>query len=817
LIETIRIAGSAATDGGASKGATSAIQIATAHVRLLDDCLMAPKRHALGTSIRDPLSVFSPPASPPPAVTQPVAAPSHSLRDGKPISTRLLKVLRSSGAPVGACLSLFALLLVSATLTTAPIAHAQELAQGLLADDAPTQLPGIVVETNAPPPPISTPSARDPGPAAQARQRTPRRVRQSAQRTATPRAASTRRRRSAPTAQTTVAPVEAPTPEITSANRGADDLADVSVAATVVGATEIERARSGGATPARLLEGLPGIRLSQAGGAGSTTDVRIRGAESDQTLVLIDGIRVNDPASTGSEFDFSVLTTANVGRIEVLRGPQSGLYGSDAIGGVVNIVPRKGNGPARAFAEVEGGAFNTLSQLAGVSGSSGGFNYAFAASNFRTDGFNRRTGGTEKDGTEKQSITGNVGYDWSATETLSLRLGYYRVRADLDGLSGDEADEVTRQLFDAALKGTFASFNGLALTTVKAYSNTTERDFLDFGSRRSLFEGRRTGIEAQTDVAIRDVDRFSFGGRYEQLTGESTDISERSGRITPRYDVRETHKSVFALYTFNPFDRLSLTAAGRTDDFGTGDWEATYRLSGAYRIPETGTKIRASYGTGAKAPTIQQRNETSETFFCTFFSNVPFTGNPDLEIEKSRGWDIGIDQALFNERVVVSATYFENHIENLIQFACADDFQSATFINLPSAKISGVEVAGEWRVTDWMRLRGSYTYTDAVDEENDARLRRRPEHVGKLTLAVEPTDGLVVSATVLGQSFHFDGTRERNKVDGFARLDMAAEYTMSPSATLFLRAENLTDEDYQEVRNFATAGRSAYAGVRLRF
>lgn len=701
-------------------------------------------------------------------------------------------------------------LLLSTAFTVS--ASAQDAAT---VDNAPTLLPGIVVENNAPPPPIATPSARDPGPAAQARRRTRPAVRRAVRRRQAARPATTG---SSANAQPSVArAVEAPTPEITSANRGADDLADVAVSATVIGSTQIERVRNGGATPSRLLEGVPGVRLSQSGGVGGTTDVRIRGAESDQTLVLIDGIRVNDPASTGSEFDFSVLSSANVGRIEVLRGPQSGLYGSDAIGGVVNIVPRKGSGPFSAFGEVEGGSFGTFSQQAGASGSNGGFNYSFAASNFKTDGFNRRTSGSEKDAAEKQSFAGTFGYDFTSTETLSLRLGFYRVRADLDGTNGDEEDEVTRRLFDGALKGTFASFNGLALTTVKAYSNTTERDFLDAGSRRSVFEGRRTGVEVQTDVTVRKVDRFSFGSKYERLSGESTDKSERSGTVTPRYDVTETHRSAFALYTLNPIDRISLTAAGRADDFGNEDWETTYRLSGAFRIPETGTKLRASYGTGAKAPTIQQRNETSETFFCTFFSNVPFTGNPDLEIEKSRGWDVGIDQALFNDRVEISATYFENHIENLIQFACADDFQSATFENLPSAKISGVELAGEWRITDWMRLRGTYTFTDAIDEENDLQLRRRPKNITKATLAVEPTEGLVMSATVFNQSSHFDGSRERNKVEGFTRFDMAAEYTVSPSATFFVRAANLTDEDYQEVRNFATPGRSGYAGIRLRF
>lgn len=585
----------------------------------------------------------------------------------------------------------------------------------------------------------------------------------------------------------------------------------------MIGPVEIERARGGGAEPGRLLEASPGVSVRRSGGVGGTTDVRIRGAESDQTLVMIDGVRINDPANTGSEFDFSVLSVVNTERIEVLRGPQSGLYGSDAIGGVVNIIPKTGEGPPSGFAEVEGGSFSTFSQRAGVSGSAGRFNYALGLSNFRTSGFNRRTSGSERDGAEKQAVSGVFGYDINATDELTLRLGYYRVRADLDGTGGDERDEVTRELLDSALTYRFDSFGGLVTTRVTGYANQTDRDFLDFGSRTSVFTGFRTGLETQSDVTIRDVDRLAFGGRYARIGGESTDTSERTGAVTPRYDVVETHGSLFALYDFNPFDVFTLTVAGRLDDFGTGDFEGTYRLSAAYRIPETGTKFRASYGTGAKAPTIQQRFEDTTTFFCDFISDNPFTGNPDLEIEKSRGFDVGIDQSLFGGRLDVSATYFHNAIKDLIEFTCNDTNTAATFENLPSATIQGVELAGEWRIVDGVRLRGTYTYTAAVDDADGTRLRRRPDHIAKVTLAVEPFAGAYIAATLVHQSEHFDRPRERNPVDGFVRLDLDAEYTLSPQATLFLRAENLTDEIYQEVRNFATPRRSAYVGVRVRF
>ena len=685
-----------------------------------------------------------------------------------------------------------------------------------------TPLPGIVVETYAPPPPIRNRSARDAGPAAQARKpSTPQRQSVAA---ATP--ASPATQRPADSGAAGADSGEPTTLEVTTPNRTSEDIGRTASAVTVIGATEIERARGGGASVADVLKASAGVDVRSAGGIGSTVEVQIRGADSDQTLVMIDGVRMNDPASTGSEFDFSVLSLSNVARIEILRGPQSGVYGGDAIGGVINIVTLQGGGRPSSFAEIEGGSFGTLSQRAGSTGSVGRFDYGIGLSNFKTDGFSRLAAGTETDGAEKQSAAATFGYRFSDDTGLSARLGYYRVRADLDiNSSGNRDDEVTRELFDGALTGRTKLFDGFVAARATLFANESRRDFKECQNAdcsrdiTSEFRGRRAGMELQSDIALGPLGTLTIGGRIERISGASDDVAAPAGTRTPRYDITENQKAAFAGLIMTPTDAFTLSAAIRTDDFDNGIVEPTYRFAAAYRFEEAGTKLRASLGTGAKAPTIQQRFENASLFG----GGLKVSGNPNLRVETSRGWDVGIDQSLFGGNVEVSATYFENDIEDLIDFTSSG--ATGSFVNISSARISGVELAASFSVFAWLRLRGTYTNLDAQNLVLNEPLDRRPDHVGKATVEFQPSDRLYMSLTAIAQSDHFGrssrsssgGSRTRNLTDGFTRLDANAEFNLTDSATIFLRAENITDNVYQETLGFNTPERSVYTGLRMRF
>ncbi len=603
---------------------------------------------------------------------------------------------------------------------------------------------------------------------------------------------------------------------VITASRFPEQAGKVGSAVTVITRNQIKSANA--ENVAELLETVPGLTVNQAGGVGGSTSVFIRGAEPDQTLVLIDGIRVNDPASTGSEFDFSVFSLGNVERIEILRGPQSGVYGSDAVGGVINIITRKGEGEPRVAAEVEGGSYATFTQRASASGAKDGFAVSMSASNFRSSGFSRFSGGTENDATRKRSINARLDYDDpAAVWGVTVIAGRYEVDAELDSVglsrSRDSSDTSFKVLQIASASARLNLMDGAFQNKLTAFLADSDRDFFDDDGfdadpatdlpGTSFFRGQSRGLEYQGDLAVRGVDRLSFGGRIDKQSATSFDAFEPVG-IVPRYNVEETWRSAFAIYSFNPTEVFNLTGAVRADEFGAVGTEATYRLTAAYRIPDWGTKLRGSYGTGAKAPTIQQR-----------FENSPFaTGNPDLDVETSKGFDVGIDQEFRGGAVILSGTYFSNDIEDLI--SCEGGFP-CTFINVDTAEIDGVELSGRWRAADWITLKGAYTYLHAIDAETGLALARRPEHAFNAKVILRPLDELTFSASATYVGERFNRSRERNPLDDYIRVDLAGRYDLGAGAELFFRADNVFDADYEEITGFGTAGRSGYVGLRARF
>ncbi|HKJ60936.1 MAG TPA: TonB-dependent receptor plug domain-containing protein, partial [Hyphomicrobiales bacterium] len=331
-------------------------------------------------------------------------------------------------------------------------------------------------------------------------------------------------------------------PIIVTVSRFAENAGNVGSASTIIDRSQIESAQA--ENLAELLKRVPGLTVFQSGGIGSSTSVSIRGAESDQTLVMVDGIRVNDPASTGSEFDFSVFSLANVERIEIIRGPQSGVYGSDAIGGVINIITRKAEGPRETVAEVEGGSYKTFAQRVYSSATHDDVSVSVAASNFRTSGFSRYSGGTENDATRKQSIHARLDYDPVSNFGLTITGGRYKVDAELDGSRGDTDDNVDRLLTLASATARLDLLGGDFSSKLTAFITRTDRDFFDdngAGSspqvgRTSVFKGTSQGFEYQGDLRVRTVDRLVFGGKLDYQNGASFDDDSSFG-VTPHYDV----------------------------------------------------------------------------------------------------------------------------------------------------------------------------------------------------------------------------------------------------------------------------------------
>lgn len=606
------------------------------------------------------------------------------------------------------------------------------------------------------------------------------------------------------------------------ANRSALAIQRTGSAITVIPGEEIAKTNPG--TLVNVLRDVPGLDITETGGPGAATSVRIRGANSGQTLVLVDGIRVNDPSGASGDFDFSTLAPGLIDRIEVLRGPQSALYGSDAIGGVVNIITKRGRGPLQAYGQIEGGSYASQAASAGAYGTNGPWSYAFAGSAARNAGFSRygfrirrlesRFPDLEPDSFSRFGGYGRIGYDPGTGFRFEMGAMSVANRSQYDAAFGalpDTPSKSTRYFHQVFGKASLDSFDGRLSHAVTVFANRTERRFEDVSFFRNVlpanttktfsdFIGDRVGVEYQGDLKLDALGKFIFGGKIERETADtfSRDVLPTAGARARTLASDQSTRSGFALWQWPVGERFDISLGGRIDNVLDVATFNTWRATAAYRITETGTKLRASAGTGGKAPTL-------------FQLYAPTFGNANLLPERSIGIDAGIDQDLLDGRLRISATAFANRFRNLIDF----DNATSRFINVSRAATSGLELSGDLVVVqDAVRFKGVYTYLQAKDRLTNLTLARRPQHVGKVSLVLDPTATWSIEPSLTLVSGRFSGTRETSRLAPYAKLDVYTDYKVSDNLRVYARAENLTNSRYQEVRDYGTAGRSVYAGLK---
>jgi vitamin B12 transporter len=642
----------------------------------------------------------------------------------------------------------------------------------------------------------------------------------------------------------TAALAQAEKPDIVvTPSRTAQPIQRAGSAVTVIGPEEIEQ--SSNRDVGDLLRRVPGLDVTRNGGPGQFQSVRLRGGESRHTLVMIDGIRVNDPSTTGREFDWSTLVLANVERIEVLRGPQSALYGSDAMGGVINIITKKGgNHPPRATLSVEAGSYGTKETKGSISGGDDKVDYAFGFSALDTAGFSGfgyriprlRTlapWGFEPDAARRMGVTGRIGVNVADGVRLEVGGGHSFNRAQYDAAFGpfpDTPSHSESRLSDVYGRLIADSFGGLLRSTVTTFANRTDRRFNDVSyaegflfcnndffpvstltacRTRTQFIGERVGAEYQGEARLGPAGTFVFGARTERDTADSfgEGIAPNPSPRTRTIAAEQTTDSLFGLHQVTVFERLHLSLGGRIDRVREVETFKTWRATAAYEIPETETKLRASIGTGAKAPSLFQ-----------LFS--PQFGTATLEPEHSIGFDVGIDQTAWDGRLKLSATFFLNRYRNLIDFSsdpadCRPGQFFGCYVNIGHARTTGAELSAEVAVVpQFVRVRATYTELHAIDQETGFHLNRRPEHQGRLALVLTPIPGLTIEPSVVYVGERFDFPREVGKLPPYGRFDLFAEYKINQTFSVYARAENLTNARYEEVMTYGTPGRSAYAGVR---
>jgi vitamin B12 transporter len=602
-----------------------------------------------------------------------------------------------------------------------------------------------------------------------------------------------------------VSPTGVPTPE-----------AQIASSVTVVTAQDIEREQR--RTVPDVLANVPGLNIVQAGGPGGQTSIFIRGTNSNQTKVLIDGIDVSDPSNPNRSFDFGQLLTSDIERIEVLRGPQSGLYGADAIGGVISIITKRGQGPAKVAALVEGGSFKTFNQTASLSGSKENFDYAFNVAHFRAADTpvtppELLPPGRAAIGNFYDNITGSTKLGLDVSENFRLNyVGRYtegELRFTSDEFFGGkfvpraiQSTQNVKQFYTRAeavvtgFDGRFTNFFGVNYTDTSTTSQTTPT------SIPTLNAGRRTRVDWRGVAALAPGQTLVTGLEHEIESMGTTGVKADNGNSGAYAELQ----SEFAQRLFV----VSNIRHDKNERFGEA---TTFRIAPAVLLPVTETKLKASYGTGFKAPTLNQLFVSFPDFF--------FYANPNLRPEESTGYDVGFEQPLFNNVVRFGATYFHNDITNLITSAL-DPVRGApnrTNINIGKAETSGVEAFVMVKPVDWLWFRADYTYTDAFDRTTNLQLLRRPRNKASFTAAWTPIDPLTLSATVLYVGEWIDGNRDfsipRLVAPGFTVVNVAADYKINEYAKVFARIDNLFDERYQDPTGFLRPGFAVYGGVRL--
>ena len=539
----------------------------------------------------------------------------------------------------------------------------------------------------------------------------------------------------------------------------------------------------------------PGVTVNANGPFGGTASVRIRGASSEQTLVLIDGVAVNDTTSPGGGFDFARLDTENIERIEILKGPQSTLWGTDAIGGVVSITTKRPEFGLQASAFGEYGSFNTVRSGASLAGASDIVDLRLAVTGISSDGISKAdagNGNTEEDGYEALTIAAKGGVNISSDARLSADLLWTDAETEFDSFSfgsegsvadGDEVSETKEVSANVSLTGLL--FDGrLENLLLVGYSDIVRDNFTN-GAPSFNSEGERTLLRYQGTLRINDANTLAFGAeREESVSGDGGTSLD----------------GLFALYELKPIEALTLTGGLRFDDHETFGSETTARVAAAFNPIETLT-LRGSWGEGFKAPTIFQT-----TYFCCGATEP----NSDLQAERSEAFDVGIDWRSPDGRLEAGLTYFDQDTDNQINFA----FAIGGYENIDRVRSKGVEAYGAYQMTDWLRASATYAYIDAKDGDGDP-LIIVPEHSGDVTLSVDP-DGPFSGAVLFrynGEETNSDGST----LDSWTRIDVTGRFAVTDTAELFGRVENLLDEEYQQVLGYGTPGLSGSVGVRLRY
>ena len=569
-----------------------------------------------------------------------------------------------------------------------------------------------------------------------------------------------------------------------------------------------------------LLRDVAGLAVSRSGAQGSQTQIRMRGGEANHLLVLVDGVEANNPAQS-DEFNWGTLVAAHIERIEIIRGPQSSMLGSDAMAGVVNIITRSTDQPLSANAFFETGGFNTQNNGISIGFKDGGFDMRLGVSDLQTDGENISRSGSEKDGYENTNL--NLKSGWRASDQLRLTfaarqsdgMNEYDADSDFDSLIDDQDNVSKFRSATMQLKADYSSFNGHWQHQLSMAQST---------NKNAEFNQRTPGTVTDSN---KDQYRLVSSLLWDELNHRLSLLIEREeeefqqrgpindygvfGIYDPNQSRSRDTDSLALEYRADISEKLTLAVSTRHDDNSEFNSSDTSRVEAIYQINDS-VRLRSAYGTAIKNPTFTER--------FGFYTN--FIGNPSLEPEESSNWELGIDQ-LFNQGgSTLSVTFFNSELENEIDGNFMDPvtFRYTSKNRQGLSKRQGMELTTVNKLNDAVSLNTSYTYTDSVESDGANRLVdevRRARHIGSLNLSWQAMDSLHINANAQYNGSQMDVVYPKNvKLADYTVVNLSANYRATPNLDVYVRFDNLLNESYEEVFSYQTLGFSANIGVRYK-
>jgi vitamin B12 transporter len=596
---------------------------------------------------------------------------------------------------------------------------------------------------------------------------------------------------------------------VVTATRTPTEKLKVADSVTVISAEDIALKQQ--QTLPDVLADAPGLNVVQTGGPGGLTSVFMRGTNSNHVKVFVDGIDVTDPSSFNGTFEFGQFPTADIDRVEILRGPQSGLYGSDAIGGVISITTKSGEGPPHATVDLEGGSFDTFNQSGSIAGSTGPFHYSANIEHIDVGAtpvtpLNLLAPGEQRNDDSYDNVTASTKLGYNVTSNFDLGfVGRYtdsklKFTGDDNVLFGfPDPVQSSTDYQQYHLRGTahLSLLDGRFDETLGVnYSNLRTTDVTP-GFGASLFFGDRVEVDWQGVAKLSDTETLVVGAEHQH--------DAISQPLSASIDV----DSGYAELQSNLFANFNDTISVRYDANSQFGDKATYRIAPTYFIEATGTKLEASVGTGFKAPSLSQLFESFPAF--------GFFANPNLRPEQSIGYDAGFEQYLLDKRVQFGATYYYNKITDLI----TDNASFTTDINVGKAHTEGVEAFALVQPMSTLSFRLDYTYTVAQDDILHQELARRPRNKWNFDARWRPIPKLALDANLLSLSSWVDGNRDfsipRLTAPGFTTVNVSANYELTRQLTVYGRINNLFDQHYQDPFGFLRPSIGFFGGVKANF